>query len=170
MRSNAIILGMGRLEMQNSVCCFTGHRNLPANKIEKILRNLDREIDNLIAKGVTDFMSGGALGFDQIAASLIVAKKEMYKNIRLIFALPCKNQDEKWNEEQRNLYKILLFEADEVIYVSDEYDDFCMWKRNNYMVEHSACCICALLHERSGTDQTVRYARKKGLRIVNVTE
>ncbi|NLO84719.1 MAG: DUF1273 domain-containing protein [Clostridiales bacterium] len=65
--------------MINSVfaCCFTGHRNLPAKKIEKIILNLDREIENLIAKGITDFISGGAIGFDQIAASLIIAKKKM---------------------------------------------------------------------------------------------
>lgn len=79
----------------NNTCCFTGHRNLPAKKIEKIILNLDREIENLIAKGVTDFISGGAIGLDQIAASLILAKKEMGNaNIRLIFALPCKNQEE----------------------------------------------------------------------------
>ena len=33
---------------------------------------------------------------------------------------------------------------------------------------NSACCICALLYEKTGTGQTVRHARKKGLRIVNV--
>ena len=154
----------------NTVCCFTGHRNLPANKTEKMLRNLDRAIDILIAKGVTDFISGGALGFDQTAASLIAAKKETGQNIRLIFALPCKNQDALWSGKQRMFYKELLAKADETIYVSEEYDDFCMHKRNNYMVEHSAYCICALLYEKSGTGQTVRYAQKKGLRIINVTE
>lgn len=154
--------------MNDKTCCFTGHRNLPANKIERIVMNLDREIENLIANGVTDFIFGGALGFDQIAASFIVAKKEMGRNIRLIFALPCKNQDELWNEKQRGLYQNLLGEADEIVYVSEEYAPSCKKRRNKYMVEHSAYCICALLHEKSGTGQTVRFAHKKGLRIVNV--
>lgn len=48
--------------MYNTVCCFSGHRSLPANKIQKILINLNREIENCIAAGVTDFISGGALG------------------------------------------------------------------------------------------------------------
>ena len=152
----------------STTCCFTGHRQLPANKIEKIVINLDREIEKLIADGVTDFISGGALGFDQIAASLIVAKKEMGKKIRLIFALPCKNQDAGWNEKQKELYHSLLGEADEIIYVSETYDPFCMKRRNKYMVEHSEFCIYALLHEKSGTAQTVRFARKKGLKIINV--
>ena len=153
--------------MKEKTCCFTGHRTLPANKIQAIITILDREIDALIEKGVTDFISGGALGFDQIAASLIVAKKETGKQIRLIFALPFKNQDALWNEKQTELYQNLLGEADEIIYVSESYDSFCMKRRNKYMVEQSAYCICALLHEKSGAGQTVRFARKKGRTIVN---
>lgn len=105
-------------------CCFTGHRKLPTSKIQTILIKLDREIDALIANGVTDFISGGALGFDQIAASLIVAKKEMGRDIRLIFALPCKNQDVLWNEKQRELYQNLLHEADSRRFVPLPYRHF----------------------------------------------
>lgn len=150
------------------VCCFTGHRKLPKDKIEHIVKRLSQEIDNLISQGVTVFISGGALGFDQIAASLIIAKKEVGRDIRLVFALPCKNQDEFWNAEQKRLYRNLLAEADEIIYVSEEYADGCMKKRNRYMVDQSSYCICALLHPHSGTDQTVGYARQEGLKIINV--
>ncbi|WP_250227778.1 SLOG family protein [Anaeropeptidivorans aminofermentans] len=153
-----------------STCCFIGHRKLPKEKIEQIIIRLDQEVENLINMGVTDFISGGALGFDQIAASLIIAKKEMGRKIRLIFALPCKNQDEFWSDEQKRLYHNIIAEADEVIYVSEEYSNGCMKKRNRYMVERSAYCICAHLHPFSGTDQTVKYARKKGLKILNVAE
>lgn len=155
--------------MREHTCCFTGHRKLPQNKIEKIILNLNREIENLIAHGVTDFISGGALGFDQIAASMIITKKEMGCKIRLIFALPCKNQDEFWSDEQKRLYHNIIAEADEVIYVSEEYSNGCMKKRNRYMVDQSAYCICALLRPMSGTNQTVRYARQKGLYVINVT-
>lgn len=44
---------------------------------------------------VTDFVSVGGLGFDQIAASLIIEKKQQGSDVRLVFALPCRNQDEK---------------------------------------------------------------------------
>ena len=98
--------------MKKNTCYFTGHRRLPKDKIGKIVIRLNQEVDNLIGQGVTDFISGGALGFDQIAASLIVAKKEMGHDIRLIFALPCRNQDELWNAEQKKLFYGLLGEAD----------------------------------------------------------
>lgn len=155
---------------KSNTCCFTGHRKLPQGKIEMMILNLNREVDNLIAQGVTDFISGGALGFDQIAASLIIAKKEMGCKIRLIFALPYKNQDEFWTDEQKRLYHNILAEADEVIYVSEEYANGCMKKRNRYMVDCSAYCVCALLYPFSGTDQTVKYARKQGLKTINVAE
>ena len=151
-------------------CCFTGHQKLPKEKIERIIIRLNREVENLIAQGVTNFISGGASGFDQIAASLIVAKKEMRREIRLIFALPCKNQNKFWNMEQRKLYCNLLAEADEVIYVSEEYHDGCMKKRNRYMVDHSSYCICAWLYPFNGIDQTIKYAGEKGMIVINVAD
>lgn len=151
-----------------STCCFTGHRKLPKEKIEKSIIRLGQEVENLINMEVTDFLPGGALRFDQISASLIIAKKEMNRKIRLIFALPCKNQDEFWSDKQKRLYHNIIAEVDEVIYVSEEYSNGCMKKRNRYMVDQSAYCICALLRPMSGTNQTVRYSRQKGVQVINV--
>ena len=153
-----------------TTCCFTGHRKLPASKVEKIVIGLDREIERLIAEGVTHYISGGALGFDQIAASLIIAKRQMGKPVHLTLALPCKDQDALWSDKQRELYQHLLDEADCIVFVSEDFTPNCMKERNAYMVNNSKYCICALLGERSGTGQTVRMARKKGLRIIDLTK
>ena len=154
--------------MKHNTCCFTGHRRLPKNKVTYILNRLNEEIDSLIRQGVTDFISGGALAFDQMAASLVIAKKKTGANIRLIFALPCRNQDEHWSAEEKDLYHGLLSEADEVRYISEEYSGGCMKKRNYYMVDNSGYCICALIYNMSGTAQTVRYAQKKELCVINI--
>lgn len=151
-------------------CCFTGHRNLPSEEIVNIAFRLDNEIDALIDKGVRHFISGGALGFDQIAASIIVAKKENGNNIRLSFELPCCNQDKKWTREQKRHYRLLLEFADNIHYVSEDYFAGCMKMRNISMVEQSDFCICALLYENTGTSQTVAFARRKGLQIINVAK
>ena len=156
--------------MKEKTCCFTGHRKLPIDNIENIKNRLSDEIDNLYNQGVINFISGGALGFDQIAATIVAAKKKSGKNIRLIFALPCRNQDEFWPAKEKAVYHYLLELADEIIFVSDKYSSGCMKKRNYYMVEMSAYCICALLDDHSGTAQTVRHAKQKELQIINVTE
>ena len=153
---------------KDKIACFSGHRRLSPKKIEKIVKRLNDEVDKLIQKGVTDFISGGAVGFDHICASMILTKKQQGANIRLIFALPCRNQDEKWNDRQKQLYRSMLDEADEIIYVSDEYTPDCMKERNFFMVDNSAYCICALVRDISGTGQTVRYAKEKGLEVINL--
>jgi len=153
---------------KQKTCCFTGHRKLPQDKIEQILIRLNQEVDNLISQGITDFIVGGALGFDQVAASLIVVKKEMGHNVRLIFALPYKNQDMLWSTEQKKLYHGLLDEADEIIYVSEEYIDGCIQKRDRYMIERSGYCICTPIYETGEKEQAVKYAREIGVEIINI--
>ena len=147
---------------------FSGHRKLSQKKIEKIVKRLNEEVDRLIQKGVTDYISGFAVGYDQICASLIVTKKQQGENIRLIAALPCRNQDEKWTDRQKQLYRSLLAEADEIHYISEEYTPDCMKLRNYFMADRSAYCICALTNPVSGTGQAVRYAEKQGVEIINI--
>ncbi len=155
--------------MREKTCCFTGPRTLPAEKMRHMILCLNKEIETLIGAGVTTFISGGAQGFEQIAASLIAAKKEMGYPIFLILALPYPNQHKSWQEKTKELYDYLLEAADEVHYISDTCTNNCMKERNHYMVEHSAYCICALLHGRNGIEETVKYAKQKNLRIVDVS-
>ncbi|WP_051280444.1 SLOG family protein [Anaerovorax odorimutans] len=154
---------------KNQTCCFVGHRRLPKEKIKYIVKRLNQEIDKLIRQGVTDFISSGTLGFDQIAVSLIIAKREMGNNVRLIFALPYENQEEIWNTEQKRLYNSLLLEADEVIYVSEEYSIDCMKKCDRFMIDRSIYCICEQIYQMGGVVQTVRYAKEKGINVIDIS-
>lgn len=156
--------------MNEKTCCFTGHRKLPSDRIESIAVRLNVEIERLIKRGVTIYYSGGALGFDQMAASIIIQKREEGQNVKLIFTLPHKKQEELWSAKQKILYKNLLAKADDIIYVSDTYDKDCMKRRNYYMIRHSDFCICALLHDKSGTFQTVKFAEKMKLEIINIAD
>jgi uncharacterized phage-like protein YoqJ len=153
---------------KKSVCCFTGHRRFSTDEMEYIKKRLNDELDRLIELGVTNFISGGAFGFDQIAAIMVIAKRKRNADIRLILALPCRNHDKSWTSEERRIYGNLLSKADEVCYISEEYSEDCMKKRNFHMIDSSAYCICALLRNGSGTGQTVRYARQKGVDVINV--
>jgi len=134
-------------------------------------KRLDEEIDNLLLQGVTVFMVGGALGFDYISALVVIKKREVNNKIKLIFALPYPGYNTGWTKSDRLLYdKIIPAEADEIIYVSDVYSKDCFKKRNQFMVQNSQYCICALLHSRTGTGQTVRMAKADGLTVINLLE
>jgi len=53
---------------KEKIACFTGHRKLPMKKINAIVLKLNKEVERLMQEGVTTFLCGGALGFDQAVA------------------------------------------------------------------------------------------------------
>lgn len=155
--------------MKENCCCFTGHRKVYQNEMIEVVYRLGDEIEGLIDIGVNNFISGGALGFDTIAALSVILLRAQGNRIRLIMALPCMEQDKLWSEEDREIYALILKLADEVRYIyAGEYKKGCMRDRNKYMVDNSSYCISYLRRGRSGTSQTVAYAQKQGLEIIRI--
>jgi uncharacterized phage-like protein YoqJ len=158
-------------ERKQKTASFTGHRSIKRTDISQLQKELDATISGLIGKGVLFFMSGGAVGFDTLAANAALKAREHNPSVKLILALPCTNQDSRWREADKQAYRHLLDNADEIIYVSEQpYFDGCMAQRNLYLIEHSSVCIAYMTHGRSGTSQTVRMARERGLTITNLAE
>ena len=71
-------------QFKQTTCCFVGHRKLSPKKINRIVKRLNEEVDKLIQQGVIHYFCGGTLGFDHIAASMIITKKQQGANIQLI--------------------------------------------------------------------------------------
>ena len=118
-------------------------------------------------QGTTHFMTGGAIGFDTIAAQKILALKNDYKKINLILAIPCEDQADKWSEEDKIIYENTKNQADEVIYVSKKYERDCMLKRNRFMVDNSNFVISVWDgRRRGGTYYTLNYAQKLNRQII----
>ena len=155
--------------MEQNVCCFTGHKQLPTKEIKTIIKRLNDEIDHLIHQGVTNFMAGGALGFDTIAASLIIAKREMGYPVKLILVLPCDQQNGLWTPEQTKLYEQIIKEADGLYYISDEHKANSLTTRNRFMVNKSDFCICYSTQNEGETFQMVIYAKEKGINLIKVS-
>lgn len=155
---------------KNETCCFTGHRKLPKEQYAEIEKVLEKRIIELIKKGVRYFGAGGALGFDTMAALTVLKLKERYSHIKLILVLPCKNQTEKWQQKDIDMYEYIKSKCDKYVYTSQYYYNGCMQKRNKHLVDNSGYCICYLTNENSGTAITVNYAKKKNLMIYNIVE
>lgn len=148
--------------------CFTGHRNIPNNKIEELEKLLDRVIEYLYSKGVVFYGAGGSYGFDMLAEKAVIRAKERYRDIKLILVLPCRNQDKYWSDELKKEYADLLLKADKIVYTSEAYTNGCMHKRNRHLVDYSGYCISYLTKNKGGTAYTVCYARENNLEIVNL--
>ena len=158
------------MDLKAKTCCFTGHRNLSSGgKLEATVR-LRKIIEEQIKAGVVFYGAGGALGFDTLAAQTVLDMKKEHPQLRLILVLPCEDQTKGWRSEDIAVYEDIKRRSDKVVYVSREYTQDCMHKRNRPLVNHSGTCICYLTRNTGGTAYTVDYARKKGLRIINLAE
>lgn len=129
---------------------------------------LDRIVDELILSGVTDFYTGGALGFDTLAAEAVLRAREKNPHIRLIVAVPCKEQDTRWKEKDRARYHGILSHADWVETLAEQYDEGCMMRRNRFMVDRCGHCVFYLTQKRSGTYRTVAYAMEQKRKLYNI--
>ena len=148
-------------------CCFTGHRYFSRNQISIINNELIAKIEELIKQNVLYFVTGGALGFDTLVAEVILDLKKENEQIKLILAVPCKDQAARWKYEDRMIYENIKGKADKVIYLSKEYKEGCMLERNRYMVDHSKFVIVAWDGRKSvGTFYTLNYAKKQRRNII----
>ncbi|MBR6650689.1 MAG: DUF1273 family protein [Clostridia bacterium] len=154
---------------RNVTVCFTGHRDLNGCDTNALCELLRKTILIYIKRGYKNFICGGAVGFDSVAAQCVAEIRKEYDDIKLILALPCRDQTSKWNSiEELAFYKKMLGVADEVVYTGVMYSKGCMHLRNRYMVDNSSVCIAYKTSGRGGTAYTCRYAEKSGIEVVNL--
>ena len=147
---------------------FTGHRNAYKTEGARDYEALEKAIASFIDKGYKYFISGGAIGFDTMAAECVLKLKRKGACVSLIFMLPCREQDIKWSEWERKKYRKLLAEADRVIYIQEHYTRTCMYERNRAMADASSACIAYCTKRSGGTAYTISYAIQKGIPVVNI--
>lgn len=156
--------------LKETTCAFSGHRIIPKEYYVTLKQQVEDAVFSLIQKGFTDFCSGGALGFDQLAAEVVLHYKKLFPKIRLIMVLSCKNQDKFWNKEQQETYRHILSCADSIIYISETYYRGCMQMRNRYLVDASSCLLAYLKQDSGGTKYTVNYAKKNRVPVLLVNK
>lgn len=156
-------------------CCCTGHRpkgfpfgyGVDLQKHKAYLQKLERETEFAITEyGVTNFISGMAVGADLDFAETVLKLKSKYP-ITLECAVPCPNQTLKWGEADKQRYENVIKRADRITLVSERYTPECMLKRNRYMVDESGIVIAVFNGvKRGGTWYTVNYAKNKNKTIL----
>ena len=148
--------------------CFTGHRELPrGQELLALHSKLLAEIDRAVSDGITVFFAGGAVGFDMLAAEAIAKLQATYPALQLVLALPCRNHDKSWCDDDRDRLAEIITSGAQVIFVSDEYTTTAMTKRNRFMVDNSELVIAYFDgNPRTGTGATVRYAANTGKKVI----
>lgn len=73
-------------------CCVTGHRDIPADKMDYVKIKLKEEIEKAVADGFTKFISGFARGVDLHFAELVIDQKKQHPRLLLEAVIPYNNR------------------------------------------------------------------------------
>lgn len=148
--------------MNERACCVTGHRDIPADKIEFVRTRLREEIEAAIEEGNTTFISGFAYGVDLIFAEFVLEQKKKHPNLFMEAAIPYRNR----LKCKDPLFQKCLKGCNGIKVQQEEYSRDAMLNRNRYMVSLSARVIAVYDgRERGGTLFTMRYAHTLGKEI-----
>lgn len=153
---------------QYRCCAFTGHRIIEFGHRATIEDLVSRAIEYVYAHGARDFYNGGAIGFDMLSARQVIRFRMRHPDVMLHMLLPCRDQQARWSEAQRQMYEFILCNADTVEYLSDAYYRGCMQVRNQRLVENADVLVCYVGSDTGGSAYTLGLARRRGLAVYNL--
>ena len=143
---------------KEATATFIGHKECYGVQAEDV----QREVEKLIASGVTDFLNGGMGGFDWMCARVVSDLKKSYPQIRNYLVIPYLTF---------NIAELKYF--DDIIY-PEGFEKYhfkaAIPARNRYLVDNAAYALCYVTHGWGGAAQTLERAQKKGLTIINLGE
>ncbi len=148
---------MSILEGKEKICVFTGHRDLSDDFHPNGLRSAIRKA---LRAGYFTFLNGMAVGFDMLAAEILLSFKKKYPQIELIACIPCAVQDKYFSQQDKARYARLLKACDGQILLSEHYFNGCMQARDRYMAEQASLMIAYCTRNTGGTAYTVRCFEK----------
>lgn len=152
----------------SKTCCIVGDRLLPRKQTQVLIDRLEAKILKLVSLGVNRFFTGGGLGFDTLAAQVVLDLRDRYPEIQHILVLPSPEQSAKWPAPAIAVYEDIKSRSDDVIYTSDAPSRGHIFKRNRYMIDNADYCLCYLTHASGYPAQAVRYAEKTDHSIVRI--
>ena len=153
-----------------TTAAFTGHRWYDFSQREALKARLKSAIISAHRQGITNFLTGMAIGFDLLAAEAVLEMRRSLPDITLTAVIPCLEQSKNFSPSNKQLYKSILARATHTIILSHDYHPRCFLERNRFMVEHSSLLIASYDgRPGGGTAWTVRHARQQGKPIINIT-
>ena len=159
---------------REKTCCFSGHRpeRLPWGPSEgnprcaALKSSIARELAGLYRRGFRHFISGMAMGCDLYFTEAALDFRRRYSDITVEGAVPCPTQAQKWPEDLRRRWRAVLDACDLETVVQQNYDRWCMLRRDRYMVDRSATVLAVFDGTPGGTRYTLNYAMDQGREIL----
>lgn len=144
--------------VREKTCCFIGHSKcfgLPTERVRAAM-------EDLINRGVTDFLCGGMGDFDWMCARLTYQLKQKYSHIRCDLIIPYLT------------YRVLEPKYFDGILYPEGLEKYhfkaAIVARNRYLVDQSAYALCYVTHSWGGAAQTYKRAENRKLYIHNLSK
>lgn len=155
--------------MENTACCFFGHREIC--ETEELRVKLRDAIEKLIVdEGVDTFLFGSRSRFNDLCLELVSKLKEKHPHVKRVYV-----RAEYPHISER--YRSYLLESYEDTYYPEKIlrsGRAAYVERNREMIDRSRICVVyydevkALPTRKSGTKIALEYAVKQGKVIVRV--
>ncbi|MFR9543555.1 MAG: SLOG family protein [Rikenellaceae bacterium] len=164
--------------IKEKTIAFTGNRSLTSpsglrgTQLERAICNklyelLEREH---LENGITSFLYGAAIGYDSLAAMVVLELRSKYPSISLVAVIPFEGQEAKFSSEQKHMYREILKQADRSIIISpNSFSNEAYHQRNDFLIANSSKMYG--YHNgkpRSGTGSTMRKAGERGVEVINL--
>ena len=155
--------------MRERTCCFTGHRDIPTDRLQMVMTGTEAKVRELISQGYRYFGVGGAIGYDTIVAEMLFRLREReYPWIRIILVYPFDRFISRWNNKQKATYERLLPMYDKRVCVCKSPSREAYLTRDRHLVDCSSVCVAYCTRQTGGTAYTIRYAVARGVPVFNV--
>lgn len=149
---------------------FTGHRSGRISQpMLTLFAGMVTEIKSLYASGCRNFFSGMAEGGDLVFAKAVLAARNELTDIRLVAAIPFREQSARYSDMNKRLYISLLEEVDKTVVLSESYHKGCFHRRNDFLVKHAAIMLAYWDGQPyGGTYYTIGKAQMLNRIIINL--
>ena len=78
-------------------------------------------------------------------------------------------EGEEWDDQLRLREDWILRQCDKVVYVRQEYEKGVFLLRDRKLVDGSGYCVSYCNRPNTGTAYTVKYAMKRGVKVLNAS-
>ena len=181
--SDKKMIGEEMLKETIRSCAFTGHRpksfsfgySEDSKEFQMLYTKMKNTVIQVCNAGCRRFYCGMAEGVDLWCGEIVLSLQNEFDPPLEIFAVvPYLAQPASMTEINQRRYHRIMARSKERFLISREFTKACFSKRNRFLVD-SADALIAVYNEseyRSGTGQTVRYAKSRKKRIfqISVTE
>ena len=156
---------------------FTGNRILTSPSglsdielqtaiIHKLYELIEKEHTE---NGITNFMTGMAMGLDFLAGLAITEIQKQYPAIQFIAVIPFQGHHNNFTQQEKSYHENLCQCANHIITISETPGTPAYHKRNHFLIANSSKIIA--YHNgkyRSGAGSTIRKAIELGVKVINL--